>query len=437
MHAHAHPHTVLDLAARVGALLLGSAAAASEVTTTMRDIARTAGLPEVTADVTYSEIVLADRSPGAAPTTRIENIRGRSFNYGRYIDVTRLVDRFVEGDLDVDQALDEVTQIERGAGRYPWWLTRLAAGVAGASAALIFGGAWLVMAFAFAANMVVDWAFARLGPRGWPVFFLQLLTGAIAVAAAAAATLVDPGVDSSLVVVSVIILMLAGQTSTGAVLDAVMGWNLTAVGRIFEAVMNTVGLVVGIKAGMLIAGRLGVDLNITADVAPEPLPLVVLLGAAALIAIGFGAFAQMSPRVVLAASGLTTLGYLAFNAGLDADLGSLWASAAAALLVGALAAVPARWLKAPSAVFAGIAIIPMLPGVLLYRGLLLTPDDFSGGVALLVQALSTAVLLASGVALGEYLMSVTWRRLHRFESRFVPVFLNPFSRRPKAGRPER
>jgi Putative threonine/serine exporter len=91
----------------------------------------------------------------------------------------------------------------------------------------------------------------------------------VAVLAAIAVDLVDPGIDPSRVVVSVIIVGLAGMTWTGAVQDALTGSYVTAAGRFFEASVNTAGLIVGIKLGMLIADRSGVDLAITANVSAE------------------------------------------------------------------------------------------------------------------------------------------------------------------------
>jgi len=56
----------------------------------------------------------------------------------------------------------------------------------------------------------------------------------------------------------------------------------------------------------------------------------------------------------------------------------------------------------PPLVVVVAAIVPLLPGLSIYRGMtLLASDDLLGLVAL-ITAVSTAIALSSGVILGEY-----------------------------------
>ena len=52
-------------------------------------------------------------------------------------------------------------------------------------------------------------------------------------------------------------MQLAGLSSISAVQDAVTGWYVTAAGRILEALMLTVGLVAGVRVGLLLADVMG------------------------------------------------------------------------------------------------------------------------------------------------------------------------------------
>jgi uncharacterized membrane protein YjjP (DUF1212 family) len=331
----------------------------------------------------------------------------------------------------MSEAEAELSRIATSRGPYPWWLTRLAAGFAGGSAALVFGGGWVVMLAAFVANIVLDYLLGVLARHNWLTFYMQVISGVIAVLAALVIHFINPGIDSSRVVVSVIIVMLAGMTSTGAVQDAITGWYLTALARLFEAVMNTIGLIVGIAFGLLVADWLAVDLSVSANVSMGSLQLPVLLLASAFAAIGFSFVAQNPPSIILPTALLSAIGSAVYLAASAAHFGKVWSSAAAAFVIGIIAVLCTQWFKAPAAAFAVCAILPLLPGVLLYQALLGV-----NGLSSLVNALDTALALAGGITFGEYVMTVLWRQLRLVENRFfAPLFAGPAATlRRKSGR---
>ena len=88
-------------------------------------------------------------------------------------------------------------------------------------------------------------------------------------------------------------------------------------------------------------------------------------------------------------------------------LRSTWAAGVAALLVGLVAYGVAGRARVPPLVVVVSAIVPLLPGLSIFRGLsLLTARDAaasSRGVLAMVTAASVALALAAGVILGEYL----------------------------------
>lgn len=146
-----------------------------------------------------------------------------------------------------EQAISELDEVAAGASRYPSWLSRLTTGLSGVAIALLFGAGAVAAGFAFLAYTLVDLLYGFLGRRNWPAFFIQVLVGVLAVLVAACVHAIVPGADSSAVVVAVIMMMLADMTSTGAVQDLMTGWHLTGLGRLTEGVMNTIGLIVGIR----------------------------------------------------------------------------------------------------------------------------------------------------------------------------------------------
>jgi uncharacterized membrane protein YjjB (DUF3815 family) len=77
------------------------------------------------------------------------------------------------------------------------------------------------------------------------------------------------------------------------------------------------------------------------------------------------------------------------------------------------------------------AIVPLLPGLEIYRGLALLSEG-EDGVLQLVSALATALALAAGVILGQYLARPLKREAHRLETRLSGPRMIGASRRQGA-----
>jgi uncharacterized membrane protein YjjP (DUF1212 family) len=403
-------------------MLLSAGAAASDVVEVTSSVASKARL-DVTADVTYTHLTISYLTPGSSPYLRTEMIRTRTFDHGRLTEVSEVVDDFLHGRITVHDGLDRLEEIAAAGSPYPWWLTGLAAGFAGAMAAFIFGGDWIVMVGAFIANVFLDYTLAVLERHFWPSFFRQVIAGLVAVLVAVAVRAADPEVDSSRVVVAVIIVMLAGMTYTGAIQDAIAGWYLTSVGRLYEAIMNTAGLIVGIELGVILAASVGIDLRISPNVPTGPYPLPVMVAASALIAIAFSFVARIPVRIVAPIGLLSAAGYAINQGALATQVGAVWATAAAAFVIGFIAVLLTKAFRAPAAAFAISSILPLLPGVLLYEGLVSIAHSPANGAGSLVDALGTALALAGGLSAGEYAAIVIGRPVHLVGgTAFIPHF---------------
>jgi hypothetical protein len=91
------------------------------------------------------------------------------------------------------------------------------------------------------------------------------------------------------------------------------------------------------------------------------------------------------------------------------------------------------------------AIVPMLPGLSIYRGLALLGEGGSAtspGLLAMVAAISVAIALASGVILGEYVAQPLKREAQRVEARLAgprlvgPVHVMSSTRRRRRKRAE-
>ena len=112
----------------------------------------------------------------------------------------------------------------------------------------------------------------------------------------------------------------------------------------------------------------------------------------------------------------------------SSEVGRTWGSAAAAVTIGAVCYLVAGRFRVPPLVVVVPAIVPLLPGLDIYRGLALLAEG-SDGVLELASALATALALAAGVILGQYVAQPVKREKHRLEARLSgPRMVGPFRR---------
>ena len=398
-------YQTFDLALRIGEVVLSSGAAAADAAASMMAVTSAAGLREADISVTFTELSISwQPSPFSPPETHIRNVRFRYLNYSKLTAVDHLVREIVAGRCALEDARKTLDQIVSGAPPYPRWAATLGWGVMAAGIAILIGGSWLIMAAAFVAAIVIDISNRQLTIRRIPVFYQQVLGGFIATLGAIGLHLVTQTSNVSQVVAAGIIVMLAGIAFVGAVQDAVSGYYITATARSFEALLLTGGIIGGVTAGLAVADRFGVELA----------------------AAGFVFACYAPPRAIIAAvlmGGLGQFGYLATS---EAELGSAWGTGLAAILIGVVAYSVAGRMRIPPLVVVVSGITPLLPGGAIYRGLYKMTEGDVLGISSLATAVVTAVALAAGVILGEYVAQPLKREARRLETKMAgPRLVGP------------
>lgn len=414
---------VLELAVRTGEAMLSLGASAGDASSAVHRVARAFGVP-CQVDLTFTAILVShDLGPDGQPVTVLRVVETRTSDYGRLTEVIALAQELTAAPPPAPGSPPEdlATRLEAAHARldaivahphpYRRGLVTLLLSVMAAGVAVLLGGGVAVAALAGATTAVVDRVLRRLGRWGIPPFFLQAAGAAIATAVAVALLVLVPllpvelvALPPSLVVASGIVVLLAGLSLVGAAEDAINGFPVTAVGRVFEVLVLTLGLVVGIGGVLDVAQRLGVTLDVV-DVRTDLVPLGVQAVAAAVVS---GAWALASYAPVRAAAVSAAAGAVALLAA--AALGALGvgpavAGGGAALAVGLAAELLGGRLRVPPVVTSVSGIVPLLPGLAIYRGLFDLVDDGGrgqGGVVLLGAA-TVALGLAAGVTLGGLL----------------------------------
>ncbi len=408
--------------------MLANGASAADVTASILRIVTASGIRDVSATVTFTEISLSHLpGPYAVPFTRMRVVEARTQDFGRLDALENATQRYCTGEISLSEAVEELEAIQQRRQGYPRWLVLSAWGLMGGSAALGLGSGTLVAVAAAISAMVLTVMIEMLGSRRVPDFYIQVCGGFVATIAAIVVQFVDPGVNSSLVVISCLIVLLAGLTSIGAVQDAITGWYLTANGRILETVLLTLGLVVGVQGGILLADRFGSDISVSTSMPVTLASFTVLLIANSLIGLGYAVGTHMPARVLPAAVATSAVAG-AITVGLEvAGVQRTWAAGFASCAVGLAAVIFGRRLRTPALLFVMCGVVPLVPGSVIYRGLFGLQNDPDQGMLDLLTAAGIAIALAAGAVFGQFVATALSWRIARAGSAFMPVISAPFS----------
>jgi uncharacterized membrane protein YjjB (DUF3815 family) len=216
----------------------------------------------------------------------------------------------------------------------------------------------------------------------------------------------------------------------GAIQDALTGFPLTAGARLLEAVLATAGIIAGVSGGLTVARIAGVSLGHLDPGASafSPVPLLAVGGAIAAAAFAFSSYTPTRALLPIALVG--GLAAAVYGALYERDVGNAWSSGTAALLVGLVGYAVGARVRVPTLTVVVSAIVPLLPGLSIYRGLALLaePDGAARGLVSLINAAAVAIALAAGVILGEYVAQPVGREARRLDQRLAgPRLVGPLT----------
>jgi uncharacterized membrane protein YjjP (DUF1212 family) len=426
-------HKTLDFALRVGEMLLSNGAGAADVTATMSSIAHHLGLRQALVDVTFTTMTMSYQpsfDEQAYSLTR--HITHRETDFDDLTRVDHAVAALLADEIDLEGARTRVAQISSTGHRAPRWAVTVSWGVIGAGIALLIGGDWVVTAIAALSAAGIEILQRYLSRLRLPFFYAQVAGGLFASLLAVGVAATDVDVDPSLVITASIVMLLAGLGFIGAIQDALTGFYITAGARILEVMISTVGVIVGVSGGLTVGGLMGVDIAL--DPGASGLSRLPLMVTGAAISAAAFAYASYAPgRILLPIAVVAGAGAAVYLVLVEHDLGRAWPAATAAIVIGLVSYTVAGWGRVPPLVIVVSGIVPLLPGLSIYRGLSLLADDDYRGILELITAIAIAISLAAGVILGEYVAQPLRREARRLEQRLSgPRLVGPM--RARAGR---
>ncbi|RJN31543.1 threonine/serine ThrE exporter family protein [Nesterenkonia natronophila] len=396
---------VLDL----GEALFRYGAGALEVETSIIAVTTAFGMKNTDADITNQSISLNWAPEAKIPYSRVRVVRSWSQNFQALSAVHRLVADVTSGRLTRSEAEAELKEITRQPKPYPRWLVTLSGAMFASLFASYLGAPILDAAAGFAATLLVMWTARQLTLWRVPEFFTLAGGGFAASAFAMIAFGLDADITPSMVTAGGLMILLPSVRIVGAIQDAINGFPMTAAGRLVSTMIAFAGMTSGIMAAVVGADLLGIVQTELAQGLTRlyPAPALILLvffacSAAAIVE-------QTRPALILPTGAVGALGFCALYMGEVIGLGDRFTPVLGGFVVGALGRVVALRLGAPQLVVAVPAMMFMLPGLMVFRGMYQiaienTAGSMMGGLFELFNALIIIMAIAAGIVLGDVVM---------------------------------
>jgi uncharacterized membrane protein YjjP (DUF1212 family) len=414
----------IDFALKLAESMFRYGAGALEVETSIIAITAALGLKNIEVDITNQSVAINYAPKDQTPISLLRVVRSWTNNYAGLSQVHQLVTDIVAGGVGREEAVRRLEDITRSAKPFPRWMVTVAFGVFSAVFVGVLGGGLGASVVAFLSNLLVSLLARQLGRWRTPDFFItascSFLVTIIALLLWRFGSPLGVQIAPEIVVVGGILLLLPTGRLVSSVQDAINGFPVTAAGRFLSTMLTFGALVAGIAVGFVVGDMTGMEpIDVTKTFPPKyDLWVIVILIAIAVLMIGITE--QTSWKLLLPTAAVGVVGYLVLIGGDALGIGSRFAPALAAVVIGLLARVVALRMGAPQLVVAVPAALILLPGLTIFRSmyvLTIEESEILIGAGGMLNAGAIVLGVAAGIVLGDTLARPLTRSLASNERR--------------------
>lgn len=419
----------LRMTMTIAEYLLSMGVSARDTVNMSQKITKTYCTRPVHLDISSTLITVSqDRGIDREPLTLVRTIVLDDANYQLIQALQSLAMEIADTNLPLHLAEEKLQHIVKTTKQHNRWLIYTAGGAVSSGVVVMYDSNLLMTALAFMMGFLATGFLRWMARIGVATFYSQIMTALlITLLAASVAWLnqfefIRTEFNATMLVISGIVLLVAGMMMVGAFQDAIDEYYVTANARLLKVMMATGGIVIGVMAGLYIATRFGITFPTTPDrltLAPDK--IIQYLGALLTAA----AFAVRNHSRWLGLSVAGAAGMLSWWISLimtRSGFGIVLASATAATIVGFVAVLTSRFWRFPSMAIIAAGIVPLVPGLSLYNGMLGVvlhpPSDplFMSALAILLRATMIGLAVAAGASLGNMIGRPIRRRVKRIFS---------------------
>ena len=396
---------ITRLCIETGLLLLQHGAESALVESLTRRLGIALGAQSVEVAIMANALTVTTLSENHCITTVRRN-EDRGINMHVVTEAQRAVLALEAGELDRAAFRERLAEIK--PQRYPRWLVAFTIGLSCACFARLAGADWAGCGLTFVASAVAMLVRQVVAARHFNPLVTFCVTAFVATSIAGQGVLYQIGVVPKIAMASCVLLLVPGFPMINSVSDMVKGYINTGLSRAMMTVLLGASTSAGIVLAMSIWHFPG-DEGQTAQAVSGFVGALFLQNMvfAAVPAVGFALVFNVPVGALgyCAAGGAIGRGlrYLLMAGGLPIELATFLAAAAVSLL----GVYIAQRMKAHPKVFTVAAMIPMIPGVSFFTGLIavveiqrhgMTPELLSTAVTAGLRAAFIVAALAVGLA---------------------------------------
>lgn len=400
-------HRKLNILLRTGMVLMESAADTNRIVRNMQRVAAFLGLEEryLHIDVLYGTIKV-NYSDETHSFSRFMHSDKYTINMNVLSAVSRLSWRAIKEDYGIKQFERELNRIRKMKPQYPAWAVTLGTSLGCGGFSVLFGGDWASFVPATIAGAVAYVVRYFMLKRGFNFYMVTTMTSFVATLTAWLLFLVLPTGFTNYPYHSFLcccLYLVPGVALINFLDDMLDNYLHVGLARFANGVLQIASMAFGIVLAVSISN---VD-NFLGDLAMAP---NISYGEAAIVtaisAMGFGMNFNVPRRSLPAVAILGILGMLLRNLlAFDFKIGLILGSLAGASLISLVAVRLVHHTRTPNHVISIPGVIPMVPGILMYRGIFgfvhlgNNVEAFMGSFSNLLNAALIVLCLSIGVAI--------------------------------------
>ena len=403
-----------ELILTVGQLLMENGADTSQIVRDMKRVAAYMGIPaeKFHLHIMFTTLML-NISDEHHSHTSFRKCPKHGVNMKIISAISRLTWRALREHYTLDEFKSELEAVSKRP-RYPHWLTILAAGSGCGSFCTLFGcdfNAAIYTAIAAIIGKIVQMQCAeRFGINP----YVSMMFAAFSALSVADLMHLLPTSTPWHPMIAASLFLVPGIPIINAFSDMLNTYLISGVARI----LHTLIIVGSTSFGIVFAiGMSDFDVFMGTPLLPESNYLLFAV-AAAIGAASFAIFFNLPKRLLIAAAlggaiCVCTRNFFIFELGMTSPVGTL----AGATLVSILAIKAIHWLHTPSLVLTVPAVIPLVPGVMIYYSLfalininMLSPEDLLEAIQISINALLTILAIAIGASMPNIFASRSFAR---------------------------
>lgn len=414
----------LDLLLRTGKLLMESAADTNRIERNMRRVAAYLSIPEdkLHIDIRWT-MLMVNVSDESHSYSKFQKCEKHNINMTAISEVSKLSWRAIEENYSLDKYEEELEKIATKPRNFRPYMVALGAGLACGGFCKLFGGDWAAFLIASICAFIGIRIRAILIEKGLNVYFSITIAAFVSTCLAYSSTFIDITQTPYHPLLACALFIVPGVPLINFVDDMIDNHLLVGITRAANTVMMIAAMTLGITFAITLFkySDLSIDQKFNEiSIAAQDSYLVYAL-AAAIAAMGFSMIFNIPKRLlwVVAIGGIITVctrNFVNYNLGLGAVIGSFTGS----LVVSLICVKAVHWFHVPNHVLTIPSVIPMIPGVLMYRSMLglVNMHGVVGEVTSVAYNATTSALIILCISLGVAIPNIM-ARSYRTKNRKV------------------